>query len=284
MEKYILPILLLFSANLFGQQNASVSFEKWMSLKTVGNPVISPDGKTIVYTQGNTDWINNTYDSELWMVREGEAPFQLTRTVKGSSTNADFTPDGKYISFLANRGDKTQLYLISVMGGEALPVTRDEDGISSYTWSPDGSKIVYRKPTPDSKTEKSTKDRYGSFAKEGEEFHQNHLWLLPFSYDSIFMAGQLPCYPAKKDSTKTFQSLPCFVLPLAKPLTTGDFSVGGYAISPDGKMLAFNRQLNPLILSSKTSDIVGCISNFRKSKNSYIWVTNTINYNKGRVY
>jgi dipeptidyl aminopeptidase/acylaminoacyl peptidase len=258
MKNITLFALLLTQGFLNAQKNASVSFEKWVSLKSVSSPVISPDGKTIVYTTTSTDWANNEYDTELWMARNGEAPIQLTRTSKGGSNTADFTPDGKYISFLANRGEKRQLYLISIMGGEAIQVTRDEDGISNYDWSPDGRRIVYSKPQSDSKTEKTTKDRFGAYAVEGEEYKQNHLWLLNFNYDSIFMAGYLPCYPVKKDSTKTTTSVDpgCYVLPVAKQLTEGDFSVTGFSWSPDGKQLAFNRQRNPLILSSISSDIL----------------------------
>lgn len=256
--KNIQLVLLLFVASAsFAQKNASVSFEKWISLKNVGSPVISPDGKTIVYSVTSTDWANNAYDTELWMSRDGAAPLQLTRTNKASSTNAAFTPDGKYISFLANRAEKTQLFIISIMGGEAVQVTNDADGISTYDWSPDGKKIVYRKPQTDSKVEKITKDRFGAFGVEGEEYKQNHLWLLNFSYDSVFLAGQLPCYTDKKDSAKN--NLPkaaeCFLLPIAKQLTEGNFNVAGFAWSPDGNHIAFTRQSNPLILAGNTADI-----------------------------
>lgn len=257
MKHLLFPVLAFLCQGLFAQKNATVSFEKMISLKTVGSPVISPDGKTIVYTQNTTDWANNSYDSELWMVREGEQPFQLTRTNKAGSFGAAFTPDGKYVSFLANRGDKTQIYLIAVQGGEAIQVTADTDGIGNYEWSPDGTKIVYSKTAPETKQEKATRDRYGAFATEGEEYRHEHLWLLPFSYDSVFMAGHLPCYPVKKDSAKMEEKpLPCLVLPVAKQLTEGNFTVRGFSFSPDGKTIAFNKVVNPLILSGKTADIV----------------------------
>jgi dipeptidyl aminopeptidase/acylaminoacyl peptidase len=250
--------ILLIASGLSAQKNASISFEKWISLKNAGSPVISPDGKTVVFFVTSTDWSNNSYDTELWIVKNNEEPIQLTRTSKSSSTGAAFTPDGKYVSFLANRGDKNQLYIIAVAGGEAIQVTNDPDGVGNYEWHPDGSKIVYSKSQPESKLEKDTKERYGAFAVEGEEYRQNHLWLLPFHYDSVFMAGQLPCYNNKKDSTVS--AVPkvsdCVALPKAKQLTEGDFSVAGFSWSPDGKYIAFNRQSNPLILSGITSDIV----------------------------
>ncbi len=157
MKPFSLLVLLFCTAAVKSQKSASVSFEKWISLKNAGAPIISPDGKTIVYAVSTTDWTNNSYDTELWMYREGGEPLQLTRTTKNSSSAARFTPDSRFVSFLADRGDKSQLYIISVGGGEAMQVTKDEDGISSYEWSPDGGKIAYTKPDAESKKDKTTK-------------------------------------------------------------------------------------------------------------------------------
>jgi dipeptidyl aminopeptidase/acylaminoacyl peptidase len=261
MHRLFMPVLLLLSAQLFAQKNVSVSFEKWISLKGLGSPLISPDGKTIVYSVNTTDWSANNYDSELWMVREGESPVQLTRTPKDVSYGARFTPDSKFVSFLANRGDKTQIYIISVSGGEALQVTKDEEGINSYEFSPDGTRIAYTRTESDGKKEKTIKERYGAFGVEGEDYKHRHLWVLNFDYDSIVLAGQIPCYDIKKDSTKKDSAViaknpDCVKLPVAQKLTVGDFTVGGFGWSPDGKKIIFNRQASPLILAGTTADIV----------------------------
>lgn len=259
MTRLLLFLALLSSTTLPAQKGASVSFEKWLSLKRIGNPAISPDGRTIVYSVNTTDWANNTYDAELWMIRDGEAPVQLTRTAKGSSFAPRFTPDSRFVSFLADRGDKTQLYIISVFGGEALQVTKEEDGIVSYGWNNTGTQIALIKTEPDSKQDKTLKDRYGAFGVVGEEYRHRHLWLLDFNYDSVVMAGQLPCYDTKKDSAKkdsaAITKSSCMALPVAKRLTSGQFTVGNYAWSPDGKQILFNRQKDPQILSGITSDI-----------------------------
>jgi dipeptidyl aminopeptidase/acylaminoacyl peptidase len=259
--KYPIGIAALFVSMLsFAQKNASVSFEKWISLKSVGSPVISPDGRTVIYSVNNTDWLNNSYDSELWMSRDGAPALQLTRTNKGSSVAGRFSPDSRFVSFLADRGDKTQLFIISVNGGEALQVTKDEDGVGAYEWNPDGSKIAYVKADAETKKDKTIKDRFGAFGVEGEEYRQNHLWLLNFNYDSVVMAGQVPCYDSKKDSTKkdTVQNpkgQDCFPLPVAKKLTQGNFNVGRFLWNPDGKSIAFVRQPDPLINSSTHAGI-----------------------------
>ncbi len=258
MKNIFLFILITLSgSHLFCQRKASVSFEQWLSLKNYGNPLISPDGRTVVFTVTSTDWTNNAYDSEIWMSRDGQAPVQLTRTNKNSSVNARITPDSRFVSFVADRGDKNQLYIISVLGGEALQITKDEEGIGGYDWSPDGTMVAYTKAETDTKKEKAIKERFGAFGVEGEEYKQNHLWVLNFNYDSVVMAGQLPCYTSKKDSTKTNDSKQdCYLLPVGRRLTEGNFTVNGFAWKPGGKEIAFNRQANPLINSGLSSDIV----------------------------
>lgn len=250
-------ILLFLTSFVFlsaqAQKNASISFEKWLSLKQAGSPVISNNGKYIVFTITATDWQANGYDSEIWLSKEGGEPVQLTRTIKGSSGLAAFTPDNRFVSFLADRGDKTQLFIIPVDGGEALQITKDEDGIGGYEWSPNGKQLVYTKAEPDSKKEKAFKERYGAFAIEGEEYRQSHLWLLNFNYDSVVLAGLYPCYTTKDTTVKNTD---CYKIPLAKKLTDGNFTVSGFSWSPDGKSVIFNKQPNPLINSSLYSDIV----------------------------
>jgi hypothetical protein len=51
----------------YSQAGSSVSFEKWISLRSAGSPIISPDGRTVAYTVTNTDWSANSYHSEIWI-------------------------------------------------------------------------------------------------------------------------------------------------------------------------------------------------------------------------
>jgi Tol biopolymer transport system component len=69
-----------------------------------------------------------------------------------------------------------------------------------------------------------------------------------FQLRFYFSCGQLPCYTSK-DTSKANKSSDCISLPVAKPLTEGNFNVGGFSWSPDGKQIAFNRQSDPLINS-----------------------------------
>lgn len=251
MRKLLLFFSILSTLATVAQKGASVTFEKWLSLKQAGSPIVSPDGRYTAFTQTTTDWANNMYDVEIWLSKDGGDPFQLTRTNTNTSTQPKFTPDSRFVSFLADRGDKTQLYLIPVIGGEAFPISKDNEGVGTYEWSPNQKQIAYIKAEPDSAEDKTIKERYGAFSVVNETYRQNHLWLLNFNYDSILLAGQLPCYKNKKDSTAKM----CVALPIAKQLTSGNFTVSSFSWNPDGKTIAFTKVRNPLLSSDIYADI-----------------------------
>ena len=76
------------------------------------------------------------------MATDGSAPArQITFGEKGDS-QAQFSPDGKFISFISARGSaeaKSQIYLMSIDGGEAWKLTDAKENVSAYSWAPDGS-------------------------------------------------------------------------------------------------------------------------------------------------
>ena len=256
MKKPLLfSILLLLWLAGKAQQNSSVKFEQWLSLKQAGAPVISPDGKDIAYTITTTDWKANGYDSEIWLSHRSAAPFQVTQTPKGSSTATQFTPDGKWLSFLADRGDKTQLYIISPTGGEAQQVTHDEDGINAYAWSPDGKMIAFVKTEADTKKEKGTKEHYGAFDVEDQTFKLSQLWVLSFNYDSLMMANQMPCSINKTDSLHIVKTGGCVNFPKPVKLTNGDFTVSGFEWNPGSNIIALTIQPDPRVKSAGRADI-----------------------------
>ena len=106
MKNICIPVFFLITTlTTFAQLNVSVPFEKWISLKQVGGTMISPDGHNVIYNVTSTNWSDNSYDTEIWLSRNGQQPFQLTRTTKGSSSAGSFSPDSRWVSFLADRGN-----------------------------------------------------------------------------------------------------------------------------------------------------------------------------------
>jgi len=205
-------------------------FKDIMSLRDIGGVAIAPDGNGIAFTVNSTDWDENRYDTEIWLVRDGEEPFQLTYTDEGSSTSPAWSPDGKWIAFAADRGDKRQIYLIDPRGGEAWALTEAEEGVESFEWSPDGSRIAFTSSEPESASDKKREETYGSYAVEDLEYRLNHLWLV-----------ELPDTRGTVEATRLTES--------------PDFTVTGFSWSPDGRQIAFGHQRDPLINSWMQADI-----------------------------
>ncbi len=227
------------------------SFEEVLSLKRAGMPFLSPDGKHVVFTVSQTDWKENRTDTEIWISKNGGTPFQLTNNPEGSSSSPRWSPDSKWIAFTSERGNKNQIHVIRADGGEAFPVTRTEDGVGGFVWSPDGKKIAFTMTEKEEKSDKTRKERYGSYAVEDEEYRLTRLWAIEF--DPAFLEFYpLPCY--ETDSAKKADL--CLKWPEPEPLIDSvDFTITGFEWSPDGKMIAFNHQPDPLINSWTKSDI-----------------------------
>ncbi|MBA21631.1 MAG: hypothetical protein CMJ97_09725, partial [Planctomycetes bacterium] len=89
-------------------------------------------------------------ETRIWMVSAGGGD-PMPMTAAGSSAgNPKFSPDGKYLSFTASRGDtaspgggKNQVWLLDRRGGEARQLMEVEQGVGGYSWSADGTRRTF---------------------------------------------------------------------------------------------------------------------------------------------
>lgn len=112
--------------------------------KRLSEPQISPDGKTVVYVQGDVSLEKNKTTRSLWLVSSDgkSAPRQLTNSEK-SDGHPRWSPDGKSILFESSRSGTSQLWIIDIAGGEARQLTTISTGASNGTWSRDGKQIAF---------------------------------------------------------------------------------------------------------------------------------------------
>lgn len=230
-----------------GQESLhSPSIAEVLSLKGVGSPQISPDGKHVVFTMTRTDWKENRYDTEIWLSKDGGEAFQLTQHQAGSSTSPQWSPDSRWVTFKSKRGEKAQIFAISIDGGEAHQLTHEEESIGSYAWSPDGEKLAFLLSNEESKEKKREKEVWGAFGVDEQEYTHSHLWSMDIDLP-LEDPSNWPCI--KQDSSD------CMEWPKAIQLTQGDFHVDGFSWSPTGTHMAIQRQPNSNLLSFMDSDI-----------------------------
>jgi len=242
--------LFIFIGSLANAQRVP-SFEEVIALRSIGGVTLSADGKHIAYTVQTTDWNDNRFDTEIWLSKNGEKPFPFTNTTKNSSTNPAFSPDGQWIAFLADRGSKTQIYVMRLEGGEARAVTSEEESISSFEWHPSGNQFIFLKSEREDKSKKEREKRYGGYETDDKEFTRSHLWLIDFIADMKDPA-ELPCYESDE---KQKEKAGCIELPKATRLTEGNFTVTSFSVSPDGSQVGFAHQPDPLINSFLKSNV-----------------------------
>ena len=131
---HVKPLLTLFALaaallSLDAQAARALQPEDWYRFQALSDLQIAPDGSAIAYLVTSYDKESDQSRSALWSSAwtSGEA-VQLTRGE--SVTDPRFSPDGRYLSFLAARPatGATQLWLLDRRGGEARQVSRVERG------------------------------------------------------------------------------------------------------------------------------------------------------------
>ena len=120
----------------------AITFDDMIQMHRVGEAQVSPDGKMVADTVSTPDMDANRGVSNIWIVpTAGGAPLQLTQS--GHDSSPIWAPDGKMIAFLSSRSGDSQVYLLSMDGGEAKPLTHLSTGADIVKWSPDGKTIAF---------------------------------------------------------------------------------------------------------------------------------------------
>jgi len=259
-----LALLTSFAAGLGAQSKHTPSLEESLGLKTLSGGRISPDGRFIAYRVRETDWKENAYVRQIWLVRvETAESIQLTRGKK-SSDAPEWSPDGRWLAFVTEREpnailpeepkdvkkeEKTdqkkdastssgkpaprQIWLISPEGGEAWQLTDHPTDVGGFHWSKDGKQIAFTAAVAESQADKDRKEKFSDYEVFEQDFKQHQLWTVDVA------AAQANFLPAKARQITRDSSL----------------NVTAFAWSPDSTRIAFSATHSPLLAFSGDEDV-----------------------------
>lgn len=231
-----IALLALAAAAVTAAHKRPITETDLYAFRWIAAPQISPGGAQIVYTLVTVNSKHDNYETALWTIpSSGGAARQLTSGPHDSS--ARWSPDGRTLAFLRapEQKDKTgkpqpaQIYLLSMEGGEARPLTDVPKGASGLAWAPDGQSIAFLSTTlaKDFDQKKDAKDEEESdvrvivkavYRMNGQGYFEpgrpSHIWTVP--------VPQVPANPAK-----------------ATQVTAGEFSESDIVWSHDGSKIYF---------------------------------------------
>ncbi|HEV3165884.1 MAG TPA: S9 family peptidase [Isosphaeraceae bacterium] len=209
-----------------------------LAVKSVADPQVSPDGKRVVYVVGEIDRPSGKTNTDLWMIDlNGGDPQRLT-TAPGTDTQPRWSPDGKQISFVSDRGGSAQVWLLPVEGGEARQLTKLPIDVTGPIWSPKGDKLafvaeVYPGKSPE---ETAAKDKEHAASKSKVRIF-DHLLIRHWTAWDEGKCSHLFVCDARTGEAKD--------LTPKLDVNTPPAPFGGsndYTFAPDGKQLAFTAE------------------------------------------
>src|SRR5215468_10859451 len=296
MRRALILLFTVFSVvPIFAQAKHPFTFEDMMSLKRVGEPVPSPDGKWVLFSAVDVNLASNKKTPHIWIVPlngvgTGASPVQAERSSAGSTSteriltadqDADrprWAPDGKRFAFISTKEGGSQVWIADfnsasgkVAGVNKLTAIATE--ASGELWSPDGKNILFTSDVyPECDGAPAAEQECN--AKKLEEHEKSKVKALIF--DRLLYRH----WNAYKQGKRSH----IFVVPdvLASPragsgdgvgsaiastpprdLTPGDydspvFSLGGqdnYAFSPDGQEVCYSSNHDKVEATSTNNDL-----------------------------
>jgi dipeptidyl aminopeptidase/acylaminoacyl peptidase len=263
--------IIAFTSFAVAQAKHPFTFEDMMKLKRVGEPVVSPDGKWVIFSVVDVNLEANTKTPHVWIVPT--AGGQEREIIADQDADRPrWAPDGKRFAFLSTKGGKAQVWVANFDGSAGavtgvFPITHIATEASGEIWSPDGKHILFTSDVyPE--CEGTTSEEAICNANKVEAAEKSHVKALTFDH---LLYRHWNAYKEGKRTHLFLTDVPptsagyVMVAALTVPhdLTPGDydspeFSLGGqddYAFSPDGQEICYTSNHDKNEAASTNNDL-----------------------------
>ncbi len=192
-------------------------------LADVAEHVFSPDGAWLAYSVTTTNAEADKQQSDLWRVSwDGGRSQALTRTPEVNEWRPLWSPDGRNLAFLSDRGGEdalTQVWIMSATGGRARRLTDFPGGVEDFVWAPDGRRLAVIANDPERPAGTPAPANPPPIVTERYQFKEDGIGYLTYRRRHLYVFDL---------SART-----------ARLLTPGDHDEQLPAWSPDGRYIAY---------------------------------------------
>src|SRR5882724_612704 len=142
--------------------------EDLVRVKRVTDPQVSPDGHYAAFVLRETDMEANRGRTDVWLLdltQKNATPRRLTQN-DANDSSPRWAPDSRTIYFLSTRSGQSQVWRLSLAGGEAARVTDYPLDVGTLKVSPAGDRIaISMEVLPECADLRCTQDKLAARAK-----------------------------------------------------------------------------------------------------------------------
>ncbi|MEO7251863.1 MAG: S9 family peptidase, partial [Arenimonas sp.] len=145
LRHFVLSAVLVAALPLAAHAARPFDVRDLAKLERVSAPVLSADGRKLVFAVRQTDFAANKGVTSLWIRdlfnRDAGPPARFT--AEGFNVNSpSFSPDGAAVYFLTAKSGSMQLWSQPVAGGAARQLSSYPADVGAYKISPDGKSVA----------------------------------------------------------------------------------------------------------------------------------------------
>jgi dipeptidyl aminopeptidase/acylaminoacyl peptidase len=194
----VMLLALLLASGTASAQQRRIQFEDLTKIVTVSDPQISPDGKSIVCIVSRPNFDENRSDRELVLVNVATGAQRVLTFGRKGVGSPRWSPSGDRLAFAAivpytpdknnkddttKREDASQVFVMSMNGGDARKVTNAPNGVEQFAWRPNGKDIAY--VTSDDPPNQKEIEKHNDSFEVGDNSYlatgaptPSHIWLV----------------------------------------------------------------------------------------------------------
>ena len=240
-----------------------MTFADLQAMRRVSDPQISPSGRWVLFSVVDVSLEKNTKTSHLWVVPIDGSARERQVTEGAGESHGRFSPDGKWISMTT--GDQIELRTWDEARGNPHVAGRRTDlsgAPDNAIWTPDSHQLIFTAAVYPECSEKSTWTLEEACNKALDRQAEDspvkaQVWtgLLYRHWDGYTGAKRSHLFVMDADLTHVRDMTPRSVVGDHEVPTFSPGGPAGFAVSPDGRELAYVAKLDPSPAESTRSDI-----------------------------